>query len=149
MNKNLTNSQFNCKSYCTEKYDIVIGFIPGYQPDVSLSQLHNIKKDFNMDYFNNLYRKISTSNPICVVSGVIQKALVCYPKEWGCPENGEPVYTISCTRNPEFNNSELLFREAVLYNVQVLQEELKQATVNVTESMVRVYYSIKDDKENK
>lgn len=134
--------------YETEKYDIVIGFLPGYLPDVSLSQLHNIKKDFNIDYFNNLYRKISSNNPYTIVSGVIQKGVVSYPIEWGCPENGEPVYIISCTRNPKFSCSAHVYRQAVLHNVEELQKELKQTTVTVTESKVTIHYSFKNN-ENK
>lgn len=147
-NKNYSNSEFQCEKYKTEQYVIIIGFIPGYQSDISSSQLSNIKKDFNIDYFNNLYRRISKNNPIAVVSGVIQKVLVSYPVEWGCPENGEPAYKITCTRNPKFNPSSTKFREAVLYNVEELQKELRQSTVTITETDIDMYYSVKSEKES-
>ena len=144
-----TESKFECKKYNnTQQYEITIGFIPGYQPDINLSRLHNLKKDFNIEYFNNLYQQISRSNPIATVSGVIQKALVSYPTEWGCPENGEPVYKITCTRNPKFNPSESEFREAVLYNVEQLQKALKQSSVNVVEHQCDVYYFNKIDERD-
>lgn len=133
------------EKYETERYEIIIGFIPGYQPDINLSRIENIKKNNNITVINSLYRSISVKNPFVIVSAVIDETIVSYPVEWGCPYTGEPVYRITCTRNPKFNKSPEEFRSAIIYNVEELKKELKQSTVTVTESKVKMMYFTNDN----
>ena len=106
---------------------------------------YETKKNNNITVINSLYRSISVKNPFVIVSAVIDETIVSYPVEWGCPYTGEPVYRITCTRNPKFDKSPEVFRSAIIYNVEELKKELKQSTVTVTESKVKMMYFTNDN----
>lgn len=121
----------------TEKYEIVIGIIEGYDPDAdSLS----VRPDIGLRDMCILYQKISQENPIQVVSGVIDQVVTVYSQEWGSPKGGELCYRITCQRNPVFDNDPQRFKEAVIYNVKVLKKKLKQKTVTMTISDTDLIY---------
>lgn len=121
----------------TEKYEIVIGIIEGYDPDAdSLS----VRPDIGLRDMCILYQKISQENPIQVVSGVIDQVVTVYSQEWGSPKGGELCYRITCQRNPVFDNDPQRFKEAVIHNVKVLKNKLKQKTVTMTISDTDLIY---------
>lgn len=121
----------------TEKYEIVIGIIEGYDPDAdSLS----VRPDIGLRDMCILYQKISQENPIQVVSGVIDQVVTVYSQEWGSPKGGELCYRITCQRNPIFDNDPQRFKEAVIYNTKVLKNKLKQKTVTITINDVDLVY---------
>lgn len=121
----------------TEKYEIVIGIIEGYDPDAdSLS----VRPDIGLRDMCILYQKISQENPIQVVSGVIDQVVTVYSQEWGSPKGGELCYRITCQRNPVFDNDPQRFKEAVIHNVKVLKKKLKQKTVTMTISDTDLIY---------
>ena len=121
----------------TEKYEIVIGIIEGYDPDAdSLS----VRPDIGLRDMCILYQKISQENPIQVVSGVIDQVVTVYSQEWGSPKGGGLCYRITCQRNPVFDNDPQRFKEAVIYNTKVLKNKLKQKTVTITINDVDLVY---------
>ena len=121
----------------TEKYEIVIGIIEGYDPDAdSLS----VRPDIGLRDMCILYQKISQENPIQVVSGVIDQVVTVYSQEWGSPKGGELCYRITCQRNPVFDNDPQRFKEAVIHNVTVLKNKLKQKTFTMSISDVDIIY---------
>ena len=121
----------------TEKYEIIIGIIEGYDPDAdSLS----VRPDISLKDMCILYQNISQENPIQVVSGVIDQVVTVYSQEWGSPKGGELCYRITCQRNPVYDTNPERFKEAVIYNVKVLKKKLKQKTVTMSISDVDLIY---------
>ena len=121
----------------TEKYEIIIGIIEGYDPDAdSLS----VRPDISLKDMCILYQNISQENPIQVVSGVIDQVVTVYSQEWGSPKGGELCYRITCQRNPIYDTNSERFKEAVIYNVKVLKKKLKQKTVTMSISDVELIY---------
>lgn len=121
----------------TEKYEIIIGIIEGYDPDAdSLS----VRPDISLKDMCILYQNISQENPIQVISGVIDQVVTVYSQEWGSPKGGELCYRITCQRNPIYDTNPERFKEAVIYNVKVLKKKLKQKTVTMSISDVDLIY---------
>lgn len=106
----------------TEKYEIVIGIIQGYD---SSKDVRTYKPEIGLYDMCNLYQDVMESNPILKVSATIENIITVYSQEWGSPRGGELCYKISCQRNPNFDTDPDLFRQAVLHNVKVLKKKLK------------------------
>lgn len=120
----------------SEKYEIIIGFIPGYKSDDEITQEDMIP----ISKFCSLYQKISEENALLKVSGVIDSVVTVYSTQYGCLVGGEPCYRITCQRNPTFDSDPSLFRKAVMENVTKLKQTLRQSTVTVSRSEVDVTY---------
>ena len=131
----------------TEKYEVTVGIIAGYQPNLSKYDTSVKEKIFDMGYINDLHHTINEMNNVIDggVSAEIQKVTVNYAKKYGCPEGGEPCYKFTYIRNTLYVEDPNLFRKAVMFNVAALQRVLQQVTVTMVESDVMMYYFKKDE----
>lgn len=142
------------KSRETEIYNITLGLIKGYKPDdnIDVTPFGNVVNKTNPDDADSNIEKSDIVKKIrkCVddteektgiyLSLKINRAIVLYKQDWGCPELGEPVYDISITRNDKFNPAMDQFKYAVKILTQLLKKEFKQSTVTLTVSSGLLYY---------
>lgn len=116
----------------TERFEIIIGINPGY--------FHNNETNKNIEQiYSSIAKKVYEETDI-YISAVITKSKMIYNTEWGCPSDGEVVYTISGTRNPEFTKSKYLYKMAVYMIAEELTKILKQSTCTVTFQCVKLAY---------
>ncbi len=68
-----------------------------------------------------------------LVGGIVTAGRVVYPADFGCPDDGEVVATVSGDANPKFVEPDKLddFREAVIRVVETVKDALKQERVQL------------------
>lgn len=128
----------------TNKVKAVLGVYEGY---------HNEDKPINLlgliRSISSMYQKIAEKNfqeykkqtgREVYVSAVININATVYREEWGCPKNGEPTFTIECTRNPYFIPDAEEYKTQAVKNILELKELLKQSTVMIEYSTVECSY---------
>ncbi|MDD3121878.1 MAG: hypothetical protein PHC62_00015 [Candidatus Izemoplasmatales bacterium] len=117
----------------TERYEIVIGVVPGYHHNNEEEQVLTLKE------VSEIFQEVTeTIEP--KVSGVANQVNVVYSTNFGCPVGGEVCYQISCTRNPKFCESSDSYYCAVMEVVIQLKELFKQSTVSVSKTKVEYHY---------
>ena len=132
---------YNCFEYQqTEGFEIVLGYIPGYDEE----ELKNQNQYDNIEKFNSLYSQIAEQiykeNDI-FVTALINKSRVIYP---GAPVEGEKVYVIKGTRNPQYTEDKEGYKNAVNRIAEVLATYLKQTTYSVVWRNERYEYLKKE-----
>lgn len=124
----------------TEKFEIVMGITPGY--------FHNNETNKNIEQiYSSIAKKVYEETDI-YVSATITKSSMVYHSDWGCPPNGEIVYVISGTRNPEFTNNKHLYKVAVYMIAEKFAETLKQSTCTITFQDVTLAYITRWEDQN-
>lgn len=66
-----------------------------------------------------------------VVGCVVTPGRVFYPRQFGCPDNGETIITVSGAHNPVFCGADE-WREAATSVVELIKEALQQQRVTLT-----------------
>ena len=132
---------YNCFEYQqTEGFELVLGYIPGYDEEElkSQNQYDSIEK------FNELYYQIAEKiyrEEDVFVTAVISKSRVIYP---GAPVEGEKVYVIKGTRNPQYTEDKEGYKNAVNRIAEVLATYLKQTTYSIVWRNERYEYFKKE-----
>lgn len=123
----------------TEKYQIVVGTVPGYGEN--LENADYISEDKFKKVLYRLQNEVKNERGI-FVSVNMWPSSVMYNQEWGCPINGESVYVLECARNPKYDSDSAaqLYKLCVLCLADKLMEAFDQCTVSVTASIVDHYY---------
>ena len=110
-----------------ESFELILGYIPGYDQE----ELERKSEYDSIERFNALYyqiaEKIYRENDV-FVTALINKSRVIYP---GCIE-GEKVYCIRGSRNPEFTEEKAKYKNAVVKLARILASELGQQTFSIT-----------------
>ena len=117
---------YNESNYEVESFELILGYIPGYDQD----QLGSQHQYDDVEKFNELYYQIAEKiykEKDVFVTAVINKSRVIYP---GCIE-GEKVYSIRGSRNPEFTSDKEKYRKAVNEVARILAILLQQTTYSI------------------
>ena len=108
----------------TQEFEVIIGVNEGY--------FHDNESNINISkLYQEIAEKIFKETKI-YVSAVITENRVIYSAVWGCPADGEVVYSIRGTRNPQFVDSFEKYKEATEKIAKILASELNQTTFTLT-----------------
>ena len=125
-------TEYNKEKNQTEEFELIIGVTEGYHHQ-------NQKKTDIKKIYQEIAKHIFNETKV-YVSAVIDENRVIYSREWGCPEDGEIVYTIKGTSNPKFAGLEE-YKKAVEKLSQILATELKQKTFTLNWKKGELNYS--------
>ena len=110
-----------------ESFELILGYIPGYEQE----QLEKKNEYEDLTKFNSLYYQIAEKiyrEDDIFVTALISKSRVIYP---GCSQ-GEKIYCIRGSRNPEFAEDKEEYRKAVHKIARILAILLQQTTYSIT-----------------
>lgn len=118
----------------TEKFEIILGVVPGY--------FHDNENEGDFSFGKKLQAiQASIFKDTGLYVGVVWRpAMVSYSTEWGCPLGGERVYQLSGTRNPEFAQDKEVYRKAVELLTKVLIDVFHQVTATLEWQEVDLTY---------
>lgn len=135
----MTEIAYNLYDYETEGFELVLGYIPGYNEE----ELKNQHQYDEIEKFNSLYYQIAEKiygEEGTFVTALISKSRVIYP---GCSQ-GEKVYIIKGTRNPQYTEDKEKYKNAVNRIAEALATYLKQTTYSVVWRNERYEYFKKE-----
>lgn len=113
--------------YEVESFELILGYIPGYnQGELGSQHQYDDVEKFNELYYQ-IAEKIYRESDI-FVTAIIDKSRAIYP---GCYQ-GEKVYSIRGSRNPEFAENKEEYRKAVHKVARILADILQQTTYSIT-----------------
>lgn len=122
----------------TVEFNAVIGVIAGYEGN-------NMVKDFKesgisestmgkvwMEEAQKEYERTGGENNGGIyISAVVNYSQSLYHKDWGCPDGGEPVFTLEGTANAEFCKNKEAWKESVKNVVLAVKHHFNQSTVTL------------------
>lgn len=126
----------------TTKFTVTIGIVSGYQGQECLQVADSIPKDAIGKAWQKAAAKVMEDTGI-YVSATISQSKALYATDWGCPIGGEPTFTISGSRNPEFCKDDESWQEATLTVIRLVKDAFQQSTVAVEFQKASLLY-IKD-----
>lgn len=127
----------------SDEFNVTIGVVAGYAGEDCLKQFKIIdKKSFNTVWQQKALQEYEKSG--IYISGISTFGYALYNKEWGCPTGGEPVYSVTGARNPEFYTDSNKWKRTVKNVVTAVKEYFKQEAVTLTFREIEYCY-LKED----
>ena len=117
-------NEYESQNSHTQEFELVIGINEGYN--------HNNDSSINIyELYQEVAEKVQKESEL-YISATITKSRVVYSTAWGCPADGEVVYSIKGTRNPQFVKNFEKYKKATEQVAKILASELKQTTFTLT-----------------
>lgn len=113
----------------TIKFSATIGVVSGYGGPAILEQAAKISPDAMGIAWQKAAAQVMEQSGV-YVSATINSSKALYHTDWGCPEGGEPTYTISGSLNPKFGEP-TAWKQAVIDCIKTVKAGFKQLTVTI------------------
>ncbi len=127
-------------------FNVVFGVNPGYAHDNGLPEGTSADQLVARAWREALEEEFSNSG--ILVGATVTPGRVTYPRDFGCPEDGEIVAVVYGNSNPKFVYEDAIpaFKEAVIRVVRAVKQKLDQSRVQLTFSEVHdfVYFEPAD-----
>lgn len=120
----------------TIKFFATVGVVAGYQGINNISNLEAL--EIVSKVWQEKAKEVFNKSQV-YISAIISPSNAIYHTDWGCPVGGEIITSITGECNPEFVNVEK-YKENVLDVLNLVKDELKQSTVQITFQEVELFY---------